>query len=194
MPKLLPNLKEDICRTTRQMMAQEGYASIGIRSIASRCGIGMGTIYNYFSSKEEIIAEILLEDWNVILRRMDQANRTHTLPMERLAAQFVLLQEFLGVYHGPWIRQGMNQDDKAALAKHHYKRVDYQQHMAERIAAGMVPEKVSGAHVEDTLFYADLIARLFFSYAPQAGFLFSRIAPTIEAILLLCHSSSEVGI
>lgn len=193
MPKLMPNLKEDICRTTRQMMAQEGYPGIGIRSIASRCGIGMGTIYNYFSSKEEIIAEILLEDWNVILRRMDQANRTYTLPMERLSAQFALLQEFLGVFHGPWIRQGMTQDDKVELVKHRYRSVDYKLQMAERIAVGIAPETTPGTFSACMIFHADLIARLFFSYAPQPGFLFSRIAPAIEAILPLCRSSAEAG-
>ena len=185
MPKLLPNVKEEICRTTRLMMAQEGYDAIGIRSIASKCGIGMGTIYNYFASKEEIIEEILLEDWIVILRRMDQVNRTMTLPMERLSAQFALLQEFLAVFHGPWIRQGMTQEDKRALVKHQSRRVDYQRQMAERIASGINPEAASGEMDAQILFHADLVARLFFSYAPQQDFTFSSIAAVIEAILPL---------
>ena len=91
MPKLLPNVKEDICRTARQMLAEENYADFSIRNVAVRCGIGMGTIYNYFSSKEEIVAEILLADWHVVLRRMDQANRAPGLPMERLETHYCLL-------------------------------------------------------------------------------------------------------
>ena len=35
-----------------------------IRSVAKACGVGVGTVYSYFSSKEDLVATHLLEDWN----------------------------------------------------------------------------------------------------------------------------------
>jgi AcrR family transcriptional regulator len=105
MPKILTNVKDDICRVTRQMMADEGYVNLNVRSVAGKCGIGMGTIYNYYHSKEEIVAEIVVEDWNIILRRMDQAIRTGRDPMVRLESVFGLLQEFITGFHGTWFQK-----------------------------------------------------------------------------------------
>ena len=39
-------------------------------SVANGCGIGVGTVYNYFSSKDMLIASFMAEDWLIRLKRM----------------------------------------------------------------------------------------------------------------------------
>lgn len=39
------------------------------------CGVGIGTVYNYFSSKDALIAQFLLQDWNESLERIHLAVR-----------------------------------------------------------------------------------------------------------------------
>ena len=46
-----------------QQIEESGYGTMTIRSVAKACGVGVGTVYNYFSSKEELVATHLLEDW-----------------------------------------------------------------------------------------------------------------------------------
>lgn len=64
MPKIIENLKDRLLLEARQQLEQGGYEAVTIRSIAKGCGVGVGTVYNYFPSKEALIATHLLEDWN----------------------------------------------------------------------------------------------------------------------------------
>jgi len=64
MPKIIENLRDRLLLEAKQQLEQGGYEAVTIRSIASSCGVGVGTVYNYFPSKEALIATYLLEDWN----------------------------------------------------------------------------------------------------------------------------------
>lgn len=63
MPKIIENLRDALLDEARRQIAERGYKATTIRSIASECGIAVGTVYNYFSSKDMIIASFMLEDW-----------------------------------------------------------------------------------------------------------------------------------
>lgn len=67
MPKIIENLKERLLAEARVQIDRDGYESVTIRSIAKGCGVGVGTVYNYFPSKEALIATHLLEDWQSCL-------------------------------------------------------------------------------------------------------------------------------
>ena len=63
MPKLIENLKNKLMDEARLQVRTNGYSATTIRSVASACGVGVGTVYNYFSSKDELLAAYMLEDW-----------------------------------------------------------------------------------------------------------------------------------
>ena len=63
MPKIIENLKDRLLEEAKHQLEQGGYEAVTIRSIAKACGVGVGTVYNYFPSKEALIASHLLEDW-----------------------------------------------------------------------------------------------------------------------------------
>ncbi len=65
MPKIIENLKDRLLSEAQQQMEEGGYESVTIRSIAKGCGVGVGTVYNYFPSKDALIATLLLADWRV---------------------------------------------------------------------------------------------------------------------------------
>lgn len=108
MPKILTNVKPDIYKATKQMLNQDGYDKLSIRGIAKECGIGMGTIYNYFKSKDEIIIEIVLDDWNMVLKRMDNVIESDKSVMEKLTIVYKQLNEFVSGYHGMWLDMMMS--------------------------------------------------------------------------------------
>lgn len=68
MPKRIENIKEQILSAARRQIDDRGYAGLTVRSIAAACGVGVGTVYNYFDSKEMIIASFMIEDWLYIVK------------------------------------------------------------------------------------------------------------------------------
>lgn len=65
MPKHIENLREALIEEARRQVLGSGYAALTIRSVAKKCGVAVGTVYNYFASKEALTAEFMLEDWRV---------------------------------------------------------------------------------------------------------------------------------
>ena len=42
--------KEEILKTSRELIQQAGWSAVNIRSVATACGVSVGSIYNYFDS------------------------------------------------------------------------------------------------------------------------------------------------
>ncbi|MBR2047646.1 MAG: TetR/AcrR family transcriptional regulator [Oscillospiraceae bacterium] len=63
MPKIIENLESRLIEEAKKQIEEVGYGVMTIRSVAKACGVGVGTVYNYFPSKEALVATHLLEDW-----------------------------------------------------------------------------------------------------------------------------------
>lgn len=66
MPKKLDNIKEKIINQLSLMLKEE-QDDISIRSLARETGIAVGTIYNYFSDKEELFKALFQKEWTQTL-------------------------------------------------------------------------------------------------------------------------------
>jgi len=64
MPKIIENARNMLIDEAKKQIEENGYDAVTIRSIARGCAIGLGTFYNYFKSKDMLIATFLLDDWN----------------------------------------------------------------------------------------------------------------------------------
>ncbi len=64
MPKIIENLESRLMEEAKKQIDASGYGAMTIRSVAAACGVGVGTVYNYFPSKEALLATWLLSDWN----------------------------------------------------------------------------------------------------------------------------------
>ena len=55
--------KEDILKNSRELIREKGWAAVSIRSVASACGVSVGSIYNYYDSKAELISATVESVW-----------------------------------------------------------------------------------------------------------------------------------
>ena len=67
MPKILDSMREQLLLTARKQIEENGYANTTIRSVATECRIAVGTVYNYFASKDMLVATFISEDWRACM-------------------------------------------------------------------------------------------------------------------------------
>lgn len=126
MPKVIEDLALRLSEEARRQVRESGYAALTIRSVAKGCGVGVGTVYNYFPSKESLAASYMLRDWEscyaALLDRCSAADDPRTavyavydqLCRFRQEHRELFMDEaakgsyssFAGLYHG-MLRQGL---------------------------------------------------------------------------------------
>ncbi len=62
----LATSKEAILAVSRELIKENGWAAISIRAVASRCAVSTGTIYNYYASKADLLADTIESIWREI--------------------------------------------------------------------------------------------------------------------------------
>lgn len=65
-----------ILKTAEEVFIANGYFDTSIDEIASRVGIGKGTVYLHFPSKEDLVVAILTRDMQAFLQAVDDAVST----------------------------------------------------------------------------------------------------------------------
>ena len=102
MPKIILNLRENILKESKKILKTEGYEKLTVRRVAKLCGVAVGTVYNYFPSKEMLTAGVMLEDWNRSLEDMRRVALEARSPMKGLKAICDLVRNFVGEYTETW--------------------------------------------------------------------------------------------
>ena len=75
MPKIIENLESKLIAEAHRQVEQSGYGAFTIRSVATACGVGIGTVYNYFPSKDDLLATYLLDDWQNCITAIAQTSQ-----------------------------------------------------------------------------------------------------------------------
>ena len=66
-------LRDTLLSLARSIADTDGIDAVNIRTIAQRAGIATGTMYNYFSNKDEILLALTEEYWMQALVEMKTA-------------------------------------------------------------------------------------------------------------------------
>ena len=65
--------KADILNSGRELFYSKGFKDTNVSDIAKMAGIGVGTFYNYYSSKEELFLEIYIKENEDLKKRIFQS-------------------------------------------------------------------------------------------------------------------------
>ena len=66
--------EDKILENSRKLIQQQGWAAVNIRSVAAACGVSVGSIYNYFDSKEALVGATVESVWRGIFHRPEKGN------------------------------------------------------------------------------------------------------------------------
>lgn len=71
MPKIIKDLEEKIYQNAFSLFCEKGYKKTSMKDISKNTNIAVGTLYNYYNSKENLFFEILKESWINTFKKLD---------------------------------------------------------------------------------------------------------------------------
>ena len=171
MPKIIEDIKENILIETRRQIQEYGYSKVTVRSIAAALNVGVGTIYNYYSSKDMIVASFMVEDWMRCLNEIKQS----TLNVEdHLKVVYDKLTKFIKEHE-------MLFND--SLAEKNYATSSNKWHSVLRSQISeIILLECDGSVVEDKKFLSLYIAESLISWC-LAGKDYSELSPIFNVLL-----------
>ncbi len=63
--------REEILMVSRKIILEEGIDSLNMRDVAGRCGTAVGSIYNYFPSKSDLLSAAVESVWKDIFEPLN---------------------------------------------------------------------------------------------------------------------------
>lgn len=61
--------REAILTACKELVIEKGLMALNIRDVASRCGVAVGSVYNYFPSKEDLAVATVASVWTEIMHQ-----------------------------------------------------------------------------------------------------------------------------
>lgn len=86
--------KEQIIKTAHQIFKKQGYHKTSLDTIARACHLFKGSLYHYFDSKENLMKEVLVYNYQHFKEEvLTLAYKEDTSPKKRMAKMFTIMKE-----------------------------------------------------------------------------------------------------
>jgi AcrR family transcriptional regulator len=119
MPKIYDDLKETIIQEAKTIIVSEGYSKLNMREVAKASGIAVGTIYNYFPTKDTLISELMYLHWLEFIAEIKSVQLAEGDLFVKFRKIYSLLESFLDIFKDTWLK--VNRNEKG-MTKEHYKQ------------------------------------------------------------------------
>lgn len=103
MAKIIENLNSDIQTVGKKILLEDGYKQMTLRLVANKCNIATGTIYNYFKSKDALVATIMFKDWKDLLEQTSPEVTNAKKAIDGLELIFNMIKDYTSIYQKAWI-------------------------------------------------------------------------------------------
>jgi len=142
----------------RELTAENGLQSLNMRNVAKKCNVSVGSVYNYFPSKADLIAATIQDVWQHIFH-MDKSGRKVASFPDYVAWIFESVQSGAAEYPNFFTAHSMS---FASTEKGKARQVmeDYFSHMK----AGLIQTLQRDAKVVSTAFSPDFTESCFVDF------------------------------
>lgn len=95
--------REQLLKAAKEIAYQDGLEHVNIRAVAGRCHVSVGSIYNYFPTKADLMFSIAEDFWD----RVFSGEEWRKLPADHFVDYcegcFKILSEKLSVFEKSWL-------------------------------------------------------------------------------------------
>ncbi len=122
MPQAIPELREKLLAAARKRMLHNPPIPFTMRELSKDCGAALGTAYNYFSSREELMATVMLADWHLSVKAMNSAVDKSDNILDAVHGIYDAIHGFYTLYE-PTFKSYTKQTNPTQMLKDNHRKV-----------------------------------------------------------------------
>lgn len=141
MPKIIESPREAILEHAKKIVLKDGYDQLTIRNVAKDAEVSIGTVYNYFPTKRDLMVQLLEDYWNSYLITIDEIDMKHQDMYDKLHEFYKELEVFVKDFREIWVKNypGGHKDNAFT------KRNDFMEKLNKRLEKILEASKESGS-------------------------------------------------
>lgn len=132
----LINKKAEIFNSGRELFYSKGFKDTNVSEIAKMAGIGVGTFYNYYSSKEELFLEVYIKENEDLKKRLFASIDLNEDPVTLVTK--IVTQNAIEMNSNLILKEWYNKELFSKLEQYFYKRGGFEN--IEELTRGGVAE------------------------------------------------------
>lgn len=117
----MSNKKDNLFNSARELFYAKGYKDTNVAEIAGMAGLGVGTFYNYYDSKEQIFLEVSIKENERQKKSLLEAYKLKDGDPVALIKELVT-QNLRAMAENPILNEWNNPDMATKLEKHFYEQ------------------------------------------------------------------------
>lgn len=104
MARVIENPKQLILSKAKEILYDEGYEKLNMRNVARACDIALGTIYNYYPTKKDLVVEMMTEYWHEYILKAQSISNSDYAFYDKLKSIFDDLSIFIRTFKDVWLK------------------------------------------------------------------------------------------
>lgn len=93
MPKIIENIEDKIFLAAQKLFYEKGYEKVNMKEISKEAEIGVGTLYNYYSNKNDLYFSVLRKSWNKTFKKLDNVLEKDLDAKEKLEETLTIIYD-----------------------------------------------------------------------------------------------------
>lgn len=102
---MIDNPREIILSSAKEIALAEGIKKVNIRLVAQMSGISIGTVYNYYNTKAELLVAVIEDFWAEAFREIDLKSLDDKSFFEKIEDIYYRLNDYLQQFKADWLDQ-----------------------------------------------------------------------------------------
>lgn len=104
LPKTIDDPRREILKQAKMILLNEGYKGLNMRTVAKECDFAVGTIYNYFPTKDDLLAKLMADYWEEYYGVMEKIDQENLDLLSKLRIIYEQLEIFLNTFLETWLK------------------------------------------------------------------------------------------
>lgn len=101
--RVIENPKQLILGKAKEILYNQGYSKLSMRALSKACDIALGTIYNYYPTKKDLVIEMMIEYWQSYLSSVKKIAASNEDIYNKLNNIFNELKIFIVSFRQYWL-------------------------------------------------------------------------------------------